>query len=102
MDPPDSLSLFAFPLQECELHTKRTGHEEFDDKTDETAKPISVEDISNAEENAASVSADQGADGEQERKINYFIFSVYLFCTPILLGNFCFANSQAAKLRPLR
>jgi hypothetical protein len=72
-------------LQECELHTKRTGHEEFDDKTDDTAKPISVEDISNAEKSTAFDSADQGADDDQERKINYFIFLFLFSAIPLCL-----------------
>jgi len=30
-------------IQESDLHTKRTGHTEFADKTAEAAKPISLE-----------------------------------------------------------
>lgn len=42
-------------VQESDLHTKRTGHTEFVDKTSEAAKPISLE-----------VQKDQKADAEME------------------------------------
>ncbi|KAK4387997.1 hypothetical protein Sango_2406300 [Sesamum angolense] len=35
--------LFSYEAQESDLHTKRTGHTEFVDKTSEAAKPISLE-----------------------------------------------------------
>lgn len=41
-----SYSRFLFHVvivQESDLHTKRTGHAEFVDKTSESAKPISLE-----------------------------------------------------------
>lgn len=41
-------------MKESDLHTKRTGHTEFVDKTSEAAKPISLE---------VPKSAESGADG---------------------------------------
>lgn len=35
--------LFCVYLKESDLHTKRTGHSEFQDKTAEALKPISLE-----------------------------------------------------------
>jgi hypothetical protein len=34
---------FYFVMKESDLHTKRTGHTEFADKTAEVTKPISLE-----------------------------------------------------------
>ena len=37
------MALICLILKESDLHTKRTGHTEFVDKTLEVAKPISLE-----------------------------------------------------------
>lgn len=55
-------------MKESDLHTKRTGHTEFVDKTTETVKPISLEaapkqpamEIDNADGSSGSGDAAEG------------------------------------------
>lgn len=51
-------------VKESDLHTKRTGHDEFVDKTAESAKPIELEvskksDVDMVDAGDATASADQ-------------------------------------------
>lgn len=46
-------------MQESDLHTKRTGHTEFVDKTSEAAKPISLEVPKSDAESKEGEAADQ-------------------------------------------
>ena len=57
-------------LKESDLHTKRTGHTEFVDKTSEAAKPISLE-----VPKAASEVGEAGASSSQSEGT----FLVYCF-----------------------
>jgi len=53
--------------QEVDLHTKRTGHTEFADKTAEVAKPIDLEaPLKPASEDAMDVDASASASGEPQ------------------------------------
>lgn len=66
---------FGCSIQESDLHTKRTGHNEFVDKTSETVKPISLEapkpdDDKPMEEADSSNSCSEG--------VNFFMFIFYI------------------------
>lgn len=61
-------------LQESDLHTKRTGHTEFSDKTSETTKPIALEVAKNPSSSDVDM-VDASSSGEPEG-ICYLIFSL--------------------------
>lgn len=66
---------FGCSIQESDLHTKRTGHNDFVDKTSETVKPISLEapkpdDDKMMEEADSSNSFSEG--------VNFFMFIFYI------------------------
>lgn len=75
----DSCILYLYSsgcsIQESDLHTKRTGHNDFVDKTSETVKPISLEapkpdDDKTMEEADSSNSFSEG--------VNFFMFIFYI------------------------
>lgn len=67
-------------VKESELHTKRTGHTEFMDKTSEAAKPISLEvpKVVDSEEDAVS-SACSGQPEGQTANFDWFSSIVELY-----------------------
>jgi len=66
------LTDFAGCAQEVDLHTKRTAHTEFADKTAEVAKPIDLEaPLKPASEDAMDVDASASASGEPR---GWFLF----------------------------
>ena len=66
---------FCFILKESDLHTKRTGHTEFVDKTLEAAKPISLEVPKVAIDTEEAVAA-----GSTSQSEGTFAIGVYLEC----------------------
>lgn len=57
-------------MKESDLHTKRTGHTEFADKTSEAAKPISLE------VTKAPMEVDEPGDGSSSAQPEGNIFAV--------------------------
>jgi hypothetical protein len=57
-------------MQESDLHTKRTGHTEFVDKTSETAKPISLEVPKGDSESQEGGTSDQNEGGGFYNKLS--------------------------------
>ena len=54
-------------MKESDLHTKRTGHTEFVDKTSEAAKPINLESPNTANAaDGASMDVDASGSGQSE------------------------------------
>ena len=64
---------FCFILKESDLHTKRTGHTEFVDRTLEAAKPISLEVLKVATDSEEAV-----AEGSTSQSEGTFATGVYL------------------------
>lgn len=58
-------SFVVFDDQESDLHTKRTGHTKFADKTSETAKPISLE-VPKPKDDVEMAEAGEGSSTQQE------------------------------------
>lgn len=53
-------------LKESDLHTKRTGHTEFVDKTSEAAKPISLEVPKATDGEESKMDVDASSSGNTE------------------------------------
>lgn len=84
---------FWLVVKESDLHTKRTGHTEFVDKTSETAKPISLE-VPKATDEPQEVVDESNSKSSQPQGIplfplfhSFFPFSGY-FPYSVLLENF--------------
>lgn len=63
------------------MHTKRTGHTEFADKTSENAKPISLEVPKEAADAADAMDVDASSSGQPEgtNVVEWFGILVYGF-----------------------
>jgi hypothetical protein len=66
---------FFLCVKESDLHTKRTGHTEFSDKTSEAAKPISLE---VPKEAAGSEQATDASTSQPEGTISVHCFSYFV------------------------